>query len=791
MKFNVLFLAFLASLTLFEASVEALSKPLFINCGSNSSITVDGRRWTGDSIPGQNFTLSSVGVAAAASTISEDLAIYGSLYQTARIFNTSASFNFAVVPGNYFIRLHYCPFNFGNFIASGSSFDLLANNLKLLSKFNAPGEIDWKNAISNSSISTLVREFSLSVNLTELRIEFIPEPGSFAFVNALEVIPVVDKLFPSSSGMETMYRLNVGGREIEPSEDRALWRNWNSDEHFMFSVNAAHSISNTSSVTYSSVNDTDVFAPLLVYETARTMTDNQVVERRFNVSRRFPVDPNFDYLIRLHFSELVYDKPNQRIFRIYINNKTAAENFDVFVRAGGKNKAYHKDYVTAISPKVDSLWLQLGPDSLASGSGGDALLNGVEIFKLSRNGILAHSHQRIRATQSSRVAQKPSQKTLWAAVAAAAFAFGLMVVGLSVYVGLLHRRNKTPPEKKNPESKKNAVTMKTSFSSKNKNRVGRRFTMADIKIATRNFDESLVIGTGGFGKVYRGEIDEGVTVAIKRADKQSEQGVREFETEIEMLSKLRHRHLVSMIGFCDEQGEMVLVYEYMANGTLRSHLVGGDRPSLTWRQRLGTCIGAARGLHYLHTGSERGIIHRDVKSTNILLDEDFVAKVADFGLSRDGPAVDQTHVSTAVKGSFGYLDPEYFRRLQLTEKSDLFSFGVVLLEVVCARPVIDTTLPNGQINLAEWALRQRPVERIVDPRLKEEGYSPESVEKFVEIAEKCLADEGKNRPTMGEVLWQLENVLRLYEAHVQSGVEANYCGGDWSRSLEEKSGRKR
>jgi len=495
------------------------------------------------------------------------------------------------------------------------------------------------------------------------------------------------------------------------------------------------------------------------------------------------VDSGFNYLVRLHFCDFVSKNLGNFLFNVYINNQSALSSFDVFGKANGLLTAYFVDFIVEV--QIEKILVQVGPSQITS-SLPNAILNGLEIMKLSNS---KGSLDRSQGENPIGVEVRRKKKVVVVLVIALCLG-GVTILGFLVaaFVMYFRHRKKTCDDNGgstwlpsptalhthtgNSETK---VSLGSFASSGPSLSFSRLLAFSKMREATKNFDESLVLGVGGFGKVYKGVLENGLVVAVKRGNPRSQQGLIEFRTEIEMLSKLRHRHLVSLIGYCHEPNEMVLVYDFMAGGPLRKHLYGSDLPSLSWKQRLEICIGAAKGLHYLHTGAAETIIHRDVKTTNILLDENLTAKVSDFGLSKLGPAVDQTHVSTAVKGSFGYLDPEYFRRQQLTEKSDVYSFGVVLLEVLCARPAINPSLPRDQINIVEWALswqKKGQLEWVVDPRLAG-TVSFNSLRKFGETAEKCLADYGAERPTMGDVLWNIEYALQLQESFARNARDGS------------------
>lgn len=291
----------------------------------------------------------------------------------------------------------------------------------------------------------------------------------------------------------------------------------------------------------------------------------------------------------------------------------------------------------------------------------------------------------------------------------------------------------------------------------------RTFSSVEIERATDSFNEARVLGEGGFGRVYSGVLDDGMKVAVKVLKRDDQQGGREFLAEVEMLSRLHHRNLVKLIGICLEERSRCLLYELIPNGSVESHLHGVDKEisPLDWNARMKIALGAARGLAYLHEDSSPRVIHRDFKSSNILLEHDFTPKVSDFGLARSALDEGNRHISTRVMGTFGYVAPEYAMTGHLLVKSDVYSYGVVLLELLTGRKPVDMSQPPGQENLVAWArpllTSEEGLELIVDRNLGSD-YPFDDIVKVAAIASMCVQPEVSHRPFMGEVVQALKLV---------------------------------
>ncbi|KAL9240886.1 hypothetical protein vseg_015056 [Gypsophila vaccaria] len=301
----------------------------------------------------------------------------------------------------------------------------------------------------------------------------------------------------------------------------------------------------------------------------------------------------------------------------------------------------------------------------------------------------------------------------------------------------------------------------------------RKFGFNDLKLATRNFRPESLLGEGGFGCVFKGWIEEngtapvkpgtGLTVAVKTLNHDGLQGHKEWLAEVNYLGDLVHANLVKLIGYCIEDDQRLLVYEFMPRGSLENHLFRRSLP-LPWSIRMKIALGAAKGLAFLHEEAEKPVIYRDFKTSNILLDAEYNAKLSDFGLAKDGPEEGKTHVSTRVMGTYGYAAPEYVMTGHLTSRSDVYSFGVVLLEMITGRRSMDKSRPNGEHNLVEWARPhlsdRRRFYRLIDPRL-EAHFSIKGAQKAVQLAAHCLSRDPKARPLMSEVVETLKPLPTL------------------------------
>lgn len=295
----------------------------------------------------------------------------------------------------------------------------------------------------------------------------------------------------------------------------------------------------------------------------------------------------------------------------------------------------------------------------------------------------------------------------------------------------------------------------------------RRFRYGELQAATNQFDESLVLGEGAFGKVYRGELEnisgkESVqgSVAIKKLKKESIQGYKDWLNELLVLQGLEHPNLVSLVGYSMDQGVPLLVYNFYSCGSLDQNMFGVDKPLLSWDQRVDIALNAARGLAYLHG---KNIIHRDFKPSNILLSEDYSPHITDFGMARPGPDGNESHISTHVMGTLGFLDPTYMETGKLTMKSDTYAFGVMLLELLTGRRAMGA---DGKDSLVLWvqpifAQSKPDLTVLIDPRL-EGNFSEDGAVKLATVAKCCTHDDPLHRPPMGVVAENLELVDRIH-----------------------------
>ncbi|XP_073159530.1 receptor-like protein kinase FERONIA [Henckelia pumila] len=720
-----------------HAHYHLLHANIAISCGNSGDATArDGRAWTGDS--GFKSSMAPL-LINGESTNSRAIHRFGLLdpvpYKTARISRNEFQYVIGVNPGQKFIRLHFYQDSW--FRSSKASFAVKADHYTLLSNFSADA----------LGVKHVIKEYCVNIKGDRgLTLTFTPATKMrkgddfYAFINGIEVVSMPTGLYftpdeesgaqvvgqkyrfyiDNATALELVQRLNAAGGPISSTEDSSMYCSWDDDTKFLLDSAAV-----------------------------RTW--------------RIPVDMGFRYLIRLHFS-----KSQSRIgesggveFSIIINDQIAGDATHIFQLGVDAEVSVHKDYIVMmegnkmVSDRNISVTLQKKSESMDHGQH-HSILSGIEVFKLSNpDNNLAGMESFVELQSSISI---PQQKKLVSLYSINSIVTMLTVTLVLLNIAVFHLKRVSDSDYGTSNTRSSYLEHRC-----------RQFSIDEIRSSTNNFDLEFYIGKGGYGIVYKGGIDGGTeTVAIKRRKLDSTQGDNEFWTEIRLLSKIRHQHLVSLIGYCKDDEERILVYQYMTQGTLADHLYKrkrhGKSNPIPWETRLNIAIGAASGLYYLH--SRHRIIHRDVKSSNILLDDNWVAKISDFGLSKKGPATDSfSHISTEVKGTFGYLDPEYFSTHKLTKKSDVYAFGVVLFEVLSGRPAVNMKLEEEQRGLAEWVrycIREGKVDQLVDQNLKER-ITPACLKFFVRIAGRCLHKQSQGRPTMADVVKGLELALTLQQ----------------------------
>ncbi|XP_048612995.1 probable leucine-rich repeat receptor-like serine/threonine-protein kinase At3g14840 isoform X1 [Brassica napus] len=465
------------------------------------------------------------------------------------------------------------------------------------------------------------------------------------------------------------------------------------------------------------------------------------------------------YTVNLHFAEIMFtgnhtfSSLGRRFFDVYVQGKLEVKDFNIVDEAKGVGRAVVMNFPVMITDgklEIRLFWAGKGTQGLPTRGVYGALISAVSV-----------DPNFIPPKEAGTGSGGSSIGTLVGAVVASTVFLVLLIGGFLWWRGCLRPKSQMEKDFKN---------LDFQISS---------FSLRQIKVATNNFDPANKIGEGGFGPVHKGTLTDGTVMAVKQLSSKSKQGNREFLNEIAMISALQHPHLVKLYGCCVEGDQLLLVYEYLENNSLARALFGPQETQirLDWPTRQKICVGIARGLAYLHEESRLKIVHRDIKATNVLLDKELNAKISDFGLAKLDEE-ENTHISTRVAGTYGYMAPEYAMKGHLTDKADVYSFGVVALEIVHGRSNTITRSRVETFNLLDWVhvLReQNKLMEVVDPRLGTD-YNREEAMTMIQIGILCTSQVSSERPSMSTVVSILEgsstvNVEKLLEASFNKGSE--------------------
>ncbi|KAL5564118.1 hypothetical protein UlMin_027282 [Ulmus minor] len=465
---------------------------------------------------------------------------------------------------------------------------------------------------------------------------------------------------------------------------------------------------------------------------------------------------NGKYTVRLHFAEIMftddktYSSLGRRVFDVYVQGKLVLKDFNFADEAGGVGREVIKKFPAVVSRstlEIRFYWAGRGTTGIPDRGVYGPLVSAISVDP----DFIPPS------PPSAENGNSISVGTIVGIVVAGVLVV-LLVIGILWWKCCLRQKSTLEKDLK-------GLDLKTG-----------KFTLRQIKAATNDFDAANKIGEGGFGSVYKGLLSDGTVIAVKQLSSKSKQGNREFLNEIGMISALQHPHLVKLYGCCIEGDQLLLVYEYLINNNVARALFGPEetRLKLDWPMRRKICVGIARGLAYLHEESRLKIVHRDIKATNILLDKDLNAKISDFGLAKLDEE-DNTHISTRIAGTYGYMAPEYAMRGYLTDKADVYSYGVVVLEIISGRSNTTYRSKEECFYLLDWAhvlKEEGNLIELVDPKLGSE-YNKEEVMLTINVALLCANAAPSVRPAMSSVVSMLEGQIAVEEPIIDPSVSNN------------------